>query len=317
MIEGQRRARAESRLDVRMVLAWLLAAAVAASAQEFPRPLGKVNDFAQVLDGPDRATLEHQLDDLERATSAEVALVTVTSLEGRTVEDYATALFNTWGIGKKDRDNGVLVLVCVPERAMRIEVGYGLEGIMPDGLAGAIIRQTILPRFRGNDYRGGILDGMARVIDVVRRNETLTQAQRDALDREAADAGKSWIGALFLSIFVGVGAFMAGSGLGAKVIVQSLFGLVFGGVGLFLSQFLAPRAAVFTLALFGIVMIAWSYRLGQRPSWRRTLRDSQSGGGWTIGTGSGGGSSSSSSGSSSSGSFGGGSSGGGGASGRW
>jgi uncharacterized protein len=286
-----------------------------AAAQEFPQPLGKVNDFAQILDGPDRATLENQLDELERATSAEVAFVSVPNLGGRTVEDYATALFNTWGIGKKDKDNGVLVLVCVPERAMRIEVGYGLEGVMPDGLAGAVIRETMLPRFRGNDYRGGVLDGMARVIDIVRRNETLTPEQIAALDRAAADAGKSWVGAAFLSIFVGVGAFMAGSGAGAKVIVQMLFGLVFGGVGLFLSQFLAPRAAVITLAVFGVAMLAWSYRLGRRPKWKQTLRSAGTGSGWTMGTSGGSGSSSGSS--SSGGSFGGGSSGGGGASGRW
>ena len=90
------------------------------------------------------------------------------------MEDYATDLFNTWGIGKKDRDNGVLILVAVQDRAMRIEVGYGLEGILPDGLAGAVIREAFLPRFRNDDYRTGLLEGTARVIDIVRRNETVT-----------------------------------------------------------------------------------------------------------------------------------------------
>ena len=84
------------------------------------------------------------------------------------MEDYATALFNAWGIGKKDRDNGVLILVAVEDRAMRIEVGYGLEGVLPDGLAGSVIRQSFLPRFRDDDYRAGILEGTARIVEYPR-----------------------------------------------------------------------------------------------------------------------------------------------------
>jgi len=152
-----------------------------ADAQSLPDPVGKVNDFAGALETSQRATLESQLEDLERETSAEVALVTVPTLDGRSVEEYANALFNTWGIGKQGRDNGVLVLVAVQDRTMRIEVGYGLEGVLSDGLAGALMRETFLPRFRDDDNRAGILDGMTRVIDIVRRAEPLTPAQLAAL----------------------------------------------------------------------------------------------------------------------------------------
>ena len=117
-----------------------------ATASDFPRPQGKVNDFAGLLTPEDREALEAQLASLERDTSAEVAVVTVQSLGGRALEEYATALFTEWGIGKQGKDNGVLVLVAVDDRAMRIEVGYGLEGVLPDGLAGAVIRETFLPR---------------------------------------------------------------------------------------------------------------------------------------------------------------------------
>ncbi len=285
--------------------------------QELPAHVGKVNDFADVLDAGQRAVLETQLAELERATSAEVAVVTMRTLGDRTVEDYATDLFNTWGIGKKGRDNGVLILVVVQDRYMRIEVGYGLEGILPDGLSGAVIRETFLPRFRADDYRTGLLEGTARVIDIVRRNETVTAEQRAAFDQAARDEGKTWGLTAFAGIFVGISAFMLGTAAGAHVVVQLIFGAVFMSGALYLSQFIAPRAGVVTLVLFAIGVTALGFVLGRRPKWRRSLRGPGSGGGRWIASGTSEPGSSSSSSSRSGGSFGGGSSGGGGASGRW
>jgi uncharacterized protein len=300
---------------------WLLFAGTLsvfpAHAQELPAHVGKVNDFAEVLDASQRATLETELADLERATSAEVAVVTMDTLGGRTVEDYATDLFNTWGIGKKDRDNGVLILVAVQDRAMRIEVGYGLEGILPDGLAGAVIRETFLPRFRNDDYRTGLLEGTARVIAIVRRNETLTAAQRAAFDQAARDEGKTWGLTAFIGIFVGLGAFTLGTAAGAKVGAQLLFGLCLTGGALYSSQFMAPRAGVVTLVLLATGLAVLGFVLGRRPKWRRSIRGTSRGGSGWIADGDSSSDSSSSSGDSSGGSFGGGSSGGGGASGRW
>jgi uncharacterized protein len=203
---------------------------------------------------------------------------------------------------------------------MRIEVGYGLEGVLPDGLAGAIIRETFVPRFQAGDYRTGIREGAARVADIVRRNETLTAEQLAAIDQAAVEAGKSWALAAFLSIFVGVGAFTAGTAAGARVIIQMLFGLFFMGAAFFGALQSAPRSAVALLVVFAIVVLLTGYRLGQRPSWRRSMRGAgkgAGGSGWMAGGDGGGGSSSSGGSSSGSSSFGGGSSGGGGASGRW
>jgi uncharacterized protein len=289
-----------------------------AEAQNLPDPIGKVNDFAGVLETSQRAALESQLEALGRETSAEVALVTIPTLDGRSVEEYATALFNQWGIGKQGRDNGVLVLVAVQDRVMRIEVGYGLEGILPDGLAGAVMRETFLPRFRSGDYRTGILEGMSRVVDIVRRDEPLTPAQFAALEQSAADARKSWGWLFFMAIFAGLGAFMAGTAAGAKVAVQLIFGLLFTGAAFVFSTFVMPSEAVVVLGLLTAAIMVLSFRVARTPDWRRTLRGTSSragGQGWIA---SGGGSSSS--GRSSSGrssSFGGGRSGGGGASGRW
>ncbi|MGE0812084.1 MAG: YgcG family protein [Vicinamibacterales bacterium] len=289
-------------------------------AQDLPDHVGKVNDFAGVLDAGERAGLEAQLADLERATSAEVAVVTMRTLNGQTVEEYATALFNAWGIGKADRDNGVLILVVPQDRAMRIEVGYGLEGILPDGLCGAVIRETFVPAFLDGDYRRGLLEGTARVIDIVRRNETLTPEQRAALDAAAAEARKTWFVAAVASPFVAAAAFAFGSAAGARVVVQMLFGLVVAGGGVFAASLgEATRTSLALLVLLAVAVAVWGYRLGTRPKWRRRMRGSGGGSrsGWIMESPSESSGSSSDSGGSSSGDFGGGSSGGGGASGHW
>jgi len=295
----------------------LLPVAVAAAPQ-YPAHVGKVNDFAAVLSAEQVAALEAALADLERTTTAEVAVVTVDGTDGVSIEEYATGLFNNWGIGKADRDNGVLVLVSPPDRALRIEVGYGLEPILPDGFSGAIIRETFLPRFRDGDLAGGLVAGTTRVIDVVRRNEIVTPEQREAYDRAARDAGTSWGMAAFLSLFVMLGAFVSGTGVGAKVVFQVLFGCAFMVVGLFLALVAAPRQS-HPLLLALALGVGWAgVRLGRRPAWRKSLGGTgraAGGTGWTMGAS--GASSGRSSGSTSSGGFSGGSSGGGGASGRW
>lgn len=290
-----------------------------ASAQSFPQPDGHVNDFASLLTVEDRTLLSSQLTELEEATSAELALVTIRSLEGRSVEEYATALFAEWGIGKKGSDNGVLILVAPDDRAMRIEVGYGLEGVLPDGLAGAVIRETFLPRFRDDDYRTGILEGTARVAGIIRRHETLTPEQRDALDQATRDEGKVGAVAAVMSPLLSASTFMAGAAIGAKasgILVMGGFFTLFFAV-LVLGH--APAWALPPLGVLVLVMFIAGIRKGRQPSWRKSLRGTgkgSSGTGWVSGS-SGRSSSSSSSSGRSSGGFGGGRSGGGGASGRW
>src|SRR5579864_9056663 len=114
--------------------AWLLVAAFQAPLLAAPlKPQGYVSDFADILAPDVKNELRAMLGETERQTSAEIALVTVPSLDGETVEEYANRLFKEWGVGKKGADNGVLVLVAPSERRIRIEVGYGLEPVLPDG----------------------------------------------------------------------------------------------------------------------------------------------------------------------------------------
>lgn len=301
---------------------WVLATGLVFAQPDFPKPAGRVNDFAGILNASTKGELDGLLDDLERKTSAEVAVAVVPSLGGMPVEEYANRLFKEWGIGQAKQDNGVLVLVAPNEREMRIEVGYGLEGVLPDGLAGEIIRDQFLPRFRDNDYPGGIRDGVRRVAEIVERHQVLTP---DELARfnQSSDEVPVFILIPLLGLFVAIGFFMIGAGLRIKTGFPLLFGSLFGGLPLLASLGIVFTTALFTLVPLAMAMAVWGYRMGFRPSVRHAFRPPRAGGGtgtggsgWVMGGGSSSGSGSSSS-SSSGGSFGGGSSGGGGASGKW
>lgn len=287
-----------------------------------PKPAGRVTDLANLIDAATEADLDRQLDQLEQKTSSEIAIVTVTSLDGIPVEDYAVRLFQEWGIGQAKSDNGVLVLVAPNEREMRIEVGYGLEGILPDGLAGQIIRENFTPRFRQNDYNGGIRDGVARLVEVVEKQQVLTPEELARFNDDSGDDFPEWALIPFFGLFVTIGFGMAGIGLRTKTGFPLLFGGFFGGMPLVMSLALADPLAWLILLPWALFVLVMGYRLGGRQSWREAFRNTgpgrDGGSGWTMGTTSksSGSSSSSSSGGSSS-SFGGGSSGGGGASGKW
>jgi len=253
-----------------VVIAGLLAASAAAQGT-LPKPAGRITDLANVIDAATEAGLDRRIDQLEQKTTAEIAVVTVPSLDGAPVEDYAVRLFKDWGIGQAKQDNGVLVLVAPTEGEMRIEVGYGLEGVLPDGLAGQIIREQFIPRFRDDDYNGGIRDGVARVIEVVARQQVLTAEEVAALN-DSGDA-PAWIIVPFLGLFVTIGAAMVGIGVRTKTGFPLLFGSFFGGMPLLMALALVTFVASITLLPLALVMFVAGYRLGARPSWREAFRD--------------------------------------------
>ncbi len=127
-------------------------------------PSGFVNDFAGILSQETKTKLENSLVAEQQKTSNEIVVVTVPSLDDETIETYAVELFRQWGIGKKGKDNGVLLLVAPNQKQMRIEVGYGLEGQLTDYISSLINIRDILPSFRKNDFEGGISNGVASII---------------------------------------------------------------------------------------------------------------------------------------------------------
>jgi uncharacterized protein len=136
----------------------LLFSSYAVSAK-YTKPVGWVNDFAGVLSEETKSAISKVANDVEQATSDEIAVVTIKSLGQSSIEEYALGIFNEWGIGKKEKNNGVLLLASVEEKRLRIEVGYGLEGILSDGRCGEILDRYVVQEFRKGNYNGSLLSG--------------------------------------------------------------------------------------------------------------------------------------------------------------
>jgi uncharacterized protein len=135
----------------------VLAAVLAFAALAIPpAPEAHVNDYAHVLVPAERQALERRLTERESATGVQMAIAIFPSLEGESLEDYSIRLAQQWRIGQKKLDTGVILLVFLAERKMRVEVGYGLEAVIPDAVAAQIIRESMAPRFREGRYAAGL-----------------------------------------------------------------------------------------------------------------------------------------------------------------
>lgn len=139
-------------------------------------PTGYVNDFAGVIDAAGKQQLEAYCANLERVTGAQMAIVTLPTIDDEPIEDFANKLFIQWGIGKKGQDEGILILLAIKERKYRVEVGYGLEPYITDGGSGTVMR-GILPILRQGNYGGGLLAAAQQF------GNTIAQAKGVALDQ--------------------------------------------------------------------------------------------------------------------------------------
>jgi len=191
-------------LDPRCLLVFTLlltfAESALVSALEVPRLRGRVNDYAGLMAADRAHSLEERLARFEQETGNQVAVLTIPGLEGEDLEGFSIKVADTWKIGKKGFDNGVILLIVKNDRKLRIEVGYGLEGVLPDAIASRIIREVIVPHFRANDYAGGIEAGVESILKVT-SGERLPEAAR----RRAGPRGNSpFSGALLILLLVAI-----------------------------------------------------------------------------------------------------------------
>jgi uncharacterized protein len=152
---------------------WVVAAAwaVAPGDVKNPRPAGHwVSDGATLLSSGEEAALNSRLDALQRDTGAEVAVVTLPSCTPAAPKDFAVDLFARWGIGDRQANNGVLVLLCLQERRVEMETGYGVEGLLPDGWLGSMQQREMVPRFKAGQYGAGLVNGVAAVDERLRQH---------------------------------------------------------------------------------------------------------------------------------------------------
>ena len=175
--------------------------AMAQSGPQFPALSGRVVDGANILDPAQEQALTTKLSTLEAQTTDQLVVVTVDSLNGYDIADYGYQLGRHWGIGQKEANNGALLIVAPNDRVVRIEVGYGLEGILTDAYSSLVIRNDILPSFREGDYYGGIdrgVDAIARQLTLDPEEAKARAAQMVEESQRSGDTGAMLLGGFFI-----------------------------------------------------------------------------------------------------------------------
>jgi uncharacterized protein len=223
------------RKSLLLTLLLLLPATVwAQSSPEFPELTGRVVDQADMLSPQVETRLTQMLQAHEQASTEQVVVVTLPNLQGYPIEDFGYQLGRHWGIGQEGEDNGALLIVAEEDRAIRIEVGYGLEGRLTDAESSVIINRVITPAFRQGDFQAGIVNGAAAMIQVL-GGEPLaaSQGQQPVALQEKPKAGMV---ALFFLIMMAVVFFIGSRGGrggrgGAALLGAALLGGAMGGRG--------------------------------------------------------------------------------------
>jgi uncharacterized protein len=212
---------------------------------DIPYLTGRITDNAQILSPETHQSLTEILKEYEDRTTNQIAVLTVPTLDGESIEEYAVKVFDAWKLGQKGKDNGILIIVVPNDHRLRIEVGYGLEPILTDGMAGEIIRTVMTPRFREGDYDSGITDGALAVMTVL---------EGGTLPETAADTGTSGGSSplnfqgpnLGIMERILIGAFIFGI-----IGLFTVIGIFTPGIGWFLYFFLIPFWATFPIIVLG------------------------------------------------------------------
>ncbi|MBI3874934.1 MAG: TPM domain-containing protein [Verrucomicrobia bacterium] len=164
-----------------------------------PKPEQYFNDYAGVVPTPAARQLNEKLATFERDTSSQIVVAVFSKMESRSsLEDYTIRIAKSWQVGQNDKRNGAVMFVFINERKLRIEVGYGLEGVLPDAICKRIISDTITPRFRNGDYAGGLAAGVDALI-------AAAKGEYKGTGRTVAERGgglPSWVGPLFFLVFL-------------------------------------------------------------------------------------------------------------------
>ena len=219
-----------------LTLACGLLLASPVKAQTFPELTGRIVDAAHIIPPDEVARLDAKLATLEQQSHRQVVIATLPDLQGYEISDYGYQLGRHWGIGDKGRNDGAILIIAPKERKVRIEVGYGLEPVLTDGLSALIVQQAILPRFKAGDMPGGIEAGA----DAIIKQLSLPEDQARALAAKAkpkaslhGQIGPAFLWLLFILLFMVIpaiarsrrGSAYRSSGLGPIILWSALDGM--------------------------------------------------------------------------------------------
>ncbi|WP_019218555.1 TPM domain-containing protein [Bartonella florencae] len=200
---------------------------VSYAQSQFPPLTGYVNDVAHLLDNTIKQDLTKKLAELEEKTGDQIVIVTLPTLSGVDIETYSNSLFRRWGLGQKQINNGVLLVIAPNKREMRIEVGYGLEGVLTDALSTVIINTFALPHFREGNYQKGIIEAIHAIINVITESDSdfslrmrekakIVEAQRKQAEKEEMIASTIIFLIFFIVFFLPILAMIFGKKVGPQ-----------------------------------------------------------------------------------------------------
>ena len=193
------------------------------------KPEGYVSDFAHVIDAQSKAALEQYCARVEQVTGAQMALVTIPTLEGEPIEDVANTIFRAWGVGQKGKNEGIMLLLVINDRRSRLEVGYGLEPILPDGFVGSILRD-MRPALRNRQYGDAMMAAAQTIGSTIAKSKNVSlDAQLPRRVRRSSGDSIPWpvlLGGLFLVFWLlsamGRGGRGGGGGFWTGLIIGNL-----------------------------------------------------------------------------------------------
>lgn len=212
------------------VMACLIATCVYGN-NNFPRPMGAVNDFAGVISQRYTQSMESLAREVLGKTGTSVIVVTMKDIGGDEPDDYANRLYEAWGIGKKGEDKGVLIFLAVKERKIRIETGYGVEGILPDGLVGDILDRYVIPYLRKNDYDKGLSNAVVAVSSVIAKDADVSLSGEPQTRLQPVSAEKKGGSIFSLIMLLIVISLLLGTRQGRRMLPFILLMLLMGGRG--------------------------------------------------------------------------------------
>jgi uncharacterized protein len=212
---------------------FLLMAVVTATsvmgAENFPKPDGAVNDFANVIQQDTRSRMENLAREVLEKTGTAVVVATLETIGDNDPAQYANDLYKAWGIGKKGEDKGVLIFLALKERRVRIETGYGVEGILPDGLVGEILDRDVIPSLKAEDYGKGLENAMITVAGIIAKDASVSLTGMPAADQQRARPSERQRPVLQIILFFLAVAFLLGTRQGRAILPYILLMLMSGG----------------------------------------------------------------------------------------
>lgn len=201
------------------------------NALEVPKLKGRVNDYANILSSSEQNRLESDIKSLENGTSSQIAVLTISSLEGDSLEDFSIRTVDKWQLGTKDNDNGVLLLISLADKSIRLEVGYGLEGTLTDAKSDYIIRNIISPAFRKGNIYEGLSEAVMAISGTISGEYAISNTDIKE-SRSSNSSSGSPISIIFIVLFLifstlgrrGVRGRRGGGGFVSAMILSSLLG---------------------------------------------------------------------------------------------